>query len=457
MSSLSTQWRIVKNGLLGVLLFASVGCGPEFDPPSKLQSLRILAVKKDDPYLRPTAVAGAVSGSSTDYQPDNVAHMVLAMEDARLEVDKQQPQDEPIQKLWFGGCNNPPRDNYFTCLLSVWLSFKAFKEFGDGKLDPGQTWSINNVPMNFETLQRVTTFLQELFPGYSQSADGSQLIGPNGEVVETQALYAQAAALSIGAGDKFDYTVPATVIEQHTPSTDKDVPPYGLSQVFLAVCDGRIDLSPEWQENVDPLTMLSDATRGFPLTCYERESNKERGPDNFMVSYSNLYVYEELKNINPIIDENKGFSFDGKRVDNTAFCKGEACLSMNEEPSCDAAATPKAKLCKKTGASDCKQHDITPILSDEDVPEIDDIASRVGGGNEQLLEQMWIRYYADKGDIKNDAKRLQDATEGRFAEHDTKWTAPSEGKSDDIVHIWSVVYDNRGGVDWARISVCLEE
>lgn len=324
MSKRIFQCRFLRLGLGAALALTAVACGPQFDPPSKLQSLRILAVKKDDPYLRPTAVADAAIDPKDPYQPDNVAHMVLAMEDARLEADKQQTLENPIQKLWFAGCNDPPRDNYFSCLLSVWLSFKAFKEFGNGTFDDGKTtWSINDVPMNFETLQRLTTFLEELFPGYSQSADGTQLIGPNGEVVETQTLYARAAALSIGTGDTFDYTVPATVIEQHTPSTDKDIPPYGLSQVFLAVCDGRIELSPEWQQNVDPLAMLSDATRGFPLTCYERDSEKERGPDNFMVSYSNLYVYKELKNKNPII---RGFMFGAKAVDPSAVCIGESCL-----------------------------------------------------------------------------------------------------------------------------------
>jgi hypothetical protein len=455
MSTQIFQRRCFRLGLGAVLALAAAGCGPQFDPPSKLQSLRILAVKKDDPYLRPTSTGA--SDPSAGYEPDNTAHMTLAIEDARLKQDKLGPDKKGplLQKLWFAGCNNPPMDNYFSCLLSVWLSFKAFKEFRTEPLDDGQSWSINDIPMTLASLQRVTTFLEELFPGYSQSADGTQLIGPNGETVETQALYEQAAALNVGAGDTFDYTVPASIIAQHAPSTDKDMPPYGLSMVFLAVCDGELGLSPEWQENVDPLTVMTDATRGFPLTCYERGTAKERGPDNFMVSYSNLYVYEELKNKNPVI---RGFKFDGEDVVESAVCIGEDCVGAPPSTCDEVPLAPRVKLCKLGGASDCQQYTVTPVLDEKGEngnSEIDDIASLIGGGNAQLHEQMWIRYYADMGDIKNDAKRLQDATEGWFGEHATKWTVPSEGEG--IAHIWSVVYDNRGGVDWARISVCVEK
>ncbi len=456
MSTRILQSRVLRLGLGAALALAAVACGPEFDPPSKLQSLRILAVKKDDPYLRPTAVAGATSGSSTDYRPDNTAHMVLAMEDARLKQDEQVPPKPPLQKVWFGGCNNPPRDNYFSCMLSVWLSFKVLTELGPGVdgLAAVESWSIGDHLFDIGAA-RIDAFLRATFPELYEQWNDSDGQGTDVQGMSQEDLLNLAMALRVGAGDTFDYTVPDWVIAQHTPSTDKDIPLYGLSQVFLAVCDGKIGLSPEWQDNVDPLTVLSDATRGFPLTCYEGDSKKERGPDNFMVSYSNLYVYEEIKNENPVI---RGFKFGAEEVNPSAVCIGESCLEPTVPSSCDELPlAPRVKLCKLGGASDCQEYAITPILDELDNSEFDDIASRVGGGNEQLREQMWIRYYADRGDIKNDAKRLQDATEGWFAEHDTKWTAPSEGKAGDIVHIWSVVYDNRGGVDWARISVCLED
>jgi hypothetical protein len=440
------QRRFLSLTLGASLALATLGCGPQFDPPSKLQSLRVLAVKKDDPYLRPTKpLTTGVADPSPEYQPDNTAHMALAMQDARLKEDQQ----GPLQKLWFAGCSDPPLDNYFTCLTNVWLSFRAFNELGPGTLTDGQSWSMADIPQTLDSVTRVNAFLDEIFPGYSQQSGGA-VTGPNGESVDTNELLKQAQAIRIGAGDSFDYTVPDWVIEQHAPSVDKDIPRYGLSLVFLAVCDGALGLSPDWKGHVDALATLTDATRGFPLTCYESGTQKERGPDNFMVSYSNLYMYDELKNRNPMID---GFSIDGERVDDSAVCIGEACATA-QEPSCDAATTRKVKLCQPGGASDCRKYDISPIVSEAENSELDYIASHVGGGNEQLHEQMWIRYYADLGEIARDTKRLQDANDGWFADHKTQWTVPSKGTG--IAHIWSVVYDNRGGVDWARASVCVE-
>jgi hypothetical protein len=330
-----------------------------------------------------------------------------------------------------------------------------FNDLGNGPngLNDGEVWSIRK---NFNEigLTRIMDFIrQSLPPRYGELLDSTD---PNLTVdgMNLNDLIGYVSALTVGAGDSFDYKVPSWVIETHPRAADSDIPRYGLSQVFLAVCDGEIGISPDWQGVVDPLEVLLDATRGFPLTCYEPNTTKERGPDNFMVSYSNLYVYDEIRNQNPVVG---GFSFNGDTVDASAVCIGADCAAM-VEPSCDAAApTPRAQLCHPGGASDCKEFAITPILVQKDNQELDTLASRVGGGTNQLYEQMWIRYYADTGNIKNDAKRLQDATEGWFAEHDTKWTAPSAGKAGDVAHIWSVVYDNRGGVDWARISVCLED
>lgn len=454
MSTLMNRRCLQRCGLLAVLALVALGCGPEFDPPSKLQSLRVLAVKKDDPYLRPTAPGSVIAGESDGaYQPDNVAHLTLAMQDSRLEEDRQ----GPLQKIWFAGCNNPPRDNYFSCLLNVWLTFKAFVELGPGPggLADGQTWSIGE---NYGDIGqvRLSKFVEETFPEQSEQArqaaenpDAQQTAAPG---LSQDDLINQALALRVGAGDRFDYTVPPWVIEQHPPSQDRDIPRYGLSQVFLAVCDGEIGFSPGWERDVDPLETLADATRGFPLTCYERGTTRERGPDHFMVSYSNLYVYDELSNKNPVID---GFRFDGKKVDESSVCIGEDCLAK-AAPSCDAdSSTPRVKLCDPRSSSGCKEYEITPVLDESKNSEMDDIASRVGGGDAQLREQMWIRYYADQGEIVRETKRLQDANDGWFLEHTSKWKVPSEGEG--IVNIWSVVYDNRGGVDWARVSVCLEK
>ena len=39
--------------LVAALTLALAGCGPQFDPPSTIDTLRILAVQKDRPYAAP--------------------------------------------------------------------------------------------------------------------------------------------------------------------------------------------------------------------------------------------------------------------------------------------------------------------------------------------------------------------------------------------------------------------
>ncbi|HEY5956029.1 MAG TPA: hypothetical protein VIV60_05725 [Polyangiaceae bacterium] len=462
--------RCVLGASVSLVLF---GCGPQFDAPSKLQSLRILAIKKDRPYLRPTPSNEDDTPVSKDSALDYVEHMTLAMEDSRLDADKldENKKPKPLQKLWFAGCNNPPGDNYFSCLLNVWLSFKAFKELGPGAagLADGEGWSVAEHVSEIGQAN-LLAFVSEAFPKQYSEMMGLLQSDPTAAETALQGITKPALALRVGAGDVFDYKVPSWVIAEHPRSSDENIPRYGFSQVFLAVCDGEIDFSPGWETVEDPLAVLADATRGFPLTCYEPGTKNERGPDNFMVAYSNLYVYddERVTNANPVIS---GFNFDGKPLDKTTTCVGAACLTMDDTATCDDPNSPakRVKLCKKNSSSDCKEYDVEPDIMESIGPDVelgieqtidnseeDFIASTAGGGdNKHLFEQMWIRYYADAGDIKNDAKRLQDATEGWFGEHTTKWKVPTEGTGP--VHIWSVVYDNRGGVDWVRATVCLEE
>lgn len=457
MSKLCKTRRLVGTIACSLLGLGSVGCGPQFDPPSKLQSLRILAVKKADPYLRPAssnAGASTATESGDGTVPDSVAHLSLALVDAR----RPEQQQGPIQKLWFGGCNNPLRDNYFTCLLNVWLSFKVWSELGPytdrgpRKLPPGEGWP-NQQDLDQIGPVRLMQFLRDTFPDQFDTAAGATAAA--GASSNQQELLQQAMALRIGTGDTFDYSVPSWVIEKHAPPDDPDLPRYGLSQVFLAACDGEIGISPDWETVKDPLEILTDATRGFPLTCYERENpTKERGPDHFMVSYSNLYVYDELTNQNPVID---GFEFDGKPVDPSARCIGVDCQSA-PEISCDAATlAPRVKSCDADRDKSCKKHRIKPILDESKNAEFDTIASRVGGGDAKLREQMWIRYYADLGEVARDTKRLRDPSDGWYSEHHTEWSAPKPGSGSGVANVWSVVYDNRGGVDWARVSVCIDE
>ncbi|MGC4069943.1 MAG: hypothetical protein QM784_35855 [Polyangiaceae bacterium] len=184
-------------------LFASlsaIACGPEFDPSSELSSLRILAVKKDDPYVRVEAPAEAGDAAdSEEYQPDNVVELTVALEDSRHKSERQ----GTLQKLWFAGCSNPPGDTYFSCVLSVWLAFKAYDAIGPKPLAEGETWGLSDADPT-----DVLRFVQDAFPDL-MSSSGSNSMSDE----EQQQLIDQALALRVGAGDKFRYEVPSWLID----------------------------------------------------------------------------------------------------------------------------------------------------------------------------------------------------------------------------------------------------
>jgi len=85
----------------GVVRWAAVsslfllGCGPDFDPPSELHSLRVLGVQKDVPYA----------------QPDSDVNLQMLWQDASPLAGA----DRPIQIAWSPGCYDPPGDLYYAC------------------------------------------------------------------------------------------------------------------------------------------------------------------------------------------------------------------------------------------------------------------------------------------------------------------------------------------------------
>jgi hypothetical protein len=76
--------------LLGLCL---LGCGPDFDPPSELHSLRILGVQKDVPYA----------------QPEQTVNLQM------LWTDASPKRPRPVQVAWSGPCIDPAGDLYYAC------------------------------------------------------------------------------------------------------------------------------------------------------------------------------------------------------------------------------------------------------------------------------------------------------------------------------------------------------
>src|SRR6186713_2268377 len=72
-----------------------LGCGPDFDPPSELHSLRVLAVEKDVPYA----------------QPGQTVNLQILWQDASPLAGK----DRPIALAWSPPCFDPPGDLFYAC------------------------------------------------------------------------------------------------------------------------------------------------------------------------------------------------------------------------------------------------------------------------------------------------------------------------------------------------------
>jgi hypothetical protein len=79
--------------LLAASVPALVACAPDFDPPSEIQTLRVLAVRKDKPYARPG---------------ETVTLRMLLADGAE--------EQRPVQVVWLAGCENPAADLYAGCV-----------------------------------------------------------------------------------------------------------------------------------------------------------------------------------------------------------------------------------------------------------------------------------------------------------------------------------------------------
>ncbi|MCA9645068.1 MAG: hypothetical protein H6718_05335 [Polyangiaceae bacterium] len=342
--------RTTSLGLLAAITAAgfSIGCGAEFDPPSEINSLRVLAVQKDKPYPKPG---------------DDVSVSMLW-------YDGSDKAPRPVQVAWFSGCYNPPGDFYYGCYESLAQSLAAV---GSGQTPP---------------------------PGFG-----------------------------VGTGNQFTFSIPDDIISSRPKSKDPDLIPYGLAYVFFAACAGELGPAPEGQ--------------GFPLACFDA-TGKQVASEGFVAGYTGAYVYDDFTNTNPVIT---GFEFNDQVV--FPDCIGDACLTDPPPPS-DVCGEGLACVpaCEADGdPQDCPEIKLRPLIS-SDVAETDDVAAAAEGRN--VTEQMWINYYAEKGDFKSAVRLLADAQKGFNTDYGTSFYAP---KQPGDIKLWAVAHDNRGGTEWVRITV----
>lgn len=341
-------------GLLGLAgLVVASGCGPELDRISKLNTLRILALKKSAPYARP--------GETVKLQ--------LLWEDAGA------ARARPVQRFIGFWCVNPVGNLFQQCLTAT----------------------------------------------------------PS---VTPQFAFNQ---------DEFSITLPEDILQ---PSAiEPNLPPSGVAFVFYGVCAGELAIGDQplnlGQGGAPQLGAGGDA--GFSQvaeipTCLD-EQGDPLGSNDFVVGYSAIYAYKDLRNQNPILT---GFRVNDQDV--TVDCMDDDCVgsSFKEPQDCEAGVAC-IETCADDGKIPCPEIAITPLVDRKSV-EKDEVA-QVSYGTE-LEESLWVSYFTNRGGVKGDVRLINDATTGWNPSYGTALYAPREPGP---LYIWAVVRDNRGGAAWVRV------
>jgi hypothetical protein len=103
MASLALRLRTPASLWTAVAL---IGCGPNFDPPSEIDGLRVLGVQKSEPYARPDRDVELRLLYHDGASPDEASDGTLGGSNPR-----------PISVAWLTGCWNPPGDSYAGCFV----------------------------------------------------------------------------------------------------------------------------------------------------------------------------------------------------------------------------------------------------------------------------------------------------------------------------------------------------
>lgn len=425
----STTWaRLAKGVLLGIFIgMSALACGTGYDAPSLLRQLRVLAVQKDAPYAAPGQEVG----------------LQMLWQDAREQAAQN------VERVWISGCHNPPGDSYQVCLEILGSLIDA----GAGAL----------LDQAFERARDSEEGRVEIEISPDMLPPEVGVVVPNALtiVIEITNEEEGGGEDTLPADAPFRMTVPSNLIESRPPSKDPDVPRFGTSFVYFALCSGRLAAGPPNAE-------------GLPLICAD-EDGQALLSDDFVFGYSQVLAYrpeDGHENNNPVVE---GLRFDGQVVatdaPHTALCfdsqsgaqstdglapcapvvnRGEAspdAETPTRRPCSEADGLPMVSACKAEG---CRNYLVEPILS-ESVAELDTVQAASRG--EDIYEQMWVNYYVDSGSLGSDVRVLNDATAGWNPDYGTTFTPPSEPG---VSYVWAAPHDNRGGVGWVRFAVCVQ-
>lgn len=397
--------RGIRRAILGTLgaavLFGPAvfsGCATNFTPSSKLDTLRVLAVTLDHPYVP--------DNSDNPDHPDQWAKPADCPGDLdRCTVHfhmelydgygvRTQGAERKINILWIGGCFNPQADQYSLCAGPLIGVFQQAKDALTDALNSG---------------------MKPTFP----------------------------AGLPVGFGTDFTMVVPDIVSSRPEPTFG---PHYGIGYVFFLACAGRFDV-------VDP---DPSAAGTFPIGCFDPDTKEPLGADSFVPGYTQIYSFEDGRfNTNPQVGDDANPDVDNQLVvttmDDQPVPTDES--GMLVVPTCDVPPDERylPPSCTRQDAFDrCAPYKVYVNVPD-DVAEVDPDAKSESG--QQLTETVWVDYLTDTGDLDGDIKLINDPQTGYLENHFGRWLPPAEPG---ISTIWAVVRDARGGGTVVKRQVKVE-
>lgn len=240
--------------------------------------------------------------------------------------------------------------------------------------------------------------------------------------------------------DSFSVTIPKNIISGRQGPFQPGQPHYGLYIVFFALCAGRIDF-------VTDAPVKPDGSSGLPIRCLDAD-DKPLGSDDFVVGYSSIYSFDGVSNENPsfTLDADGSVAFQVGDASVPSDCVGDACQGAAAVTvDCDATPERCVKACAADGDGSCPAIDVAPAIAQK--VEKDQVSSDLFQAN--VTEQMWVNYYVDHGAI-NEVRLVNDSNSGWNPLYRGQLRAP---KDPGPLQIWAVVHDNRGGVDFTRVTL----
>jgi hypothetical protein len=252
---------------------------------------------------------------------------------------------------------------------------------------------------------------------FAQGAGGARLVAPFSGAAGSGAPGGAAASLAsiptdtdlssvLPSGPRFRFQMPEDAIVERPGSAA-----YGLALVFNIACAGQVRFG----------VRAGDNPQQLPLRCTDEQGNA-LPPEDYVIGINRIYSYADRDNTNPVVER---VTFEGTAVNLSEGIVVGKCVADKRE--------------------DCPPVKIDVVVSDASWE-----SNPATGAAEGQREQIWVAYYSDLGEFKNDARLLFDARKGRVSESAVEYRAPS---SPGVGTIWAIVHDNRVGAAFVSFPV----